>query len=288
MVEKIILNSKEVFITEKHHHNLIPWSIQRKSKNKGVIILSLDDHLDTREPFLHFAFDHTILKYDEQKALTELSKMDYNEIRTIEEGISKLINDEHITTAIHLDIVDKIFIISYTASKDSPLSYEIRSYNNEVQKALMNKLPLPEKPVRPYTYPNAKIYMVENLCSVGCNKKPHDDDCEIPHFNQAIESVMLNDKLDIMSNMNPQIVSNRKFNQKYILDIDLDYFHTCQSIQPTDSTTFYDIIKNSECITITKEEEFVLEWANAYKYDKQLSVKYLLDSLLNHIKIATM
>ncbi|HKI79873.1 MAG TPA: hypothetical protein VKA26_15130 [Ignavibacteriaceae bacterium] len=214
--------------------------------------------------------------------------MNYNDIRTIEEGIHKLKNDEHIKTAIDLDIVGKIFIISYTASEDSPLSYEIRNYNIEVQKALMNKLPLPEKPNRPFTYPNAKIYMVENLCSVGCDKKPHDDDCEIPHFNQAVESVMLDDKLDIISNMTPQIVSNRKFKQKYILDIDLDYFHTCRSIQPTDSTTFYDIIKNSETITISKEEEFVLEWANTYKYDEKLSVEYLMDSLLNHIKIETM
>ncbi|HKI79874.1 MAG TPA: hypothetical protein VKA26_15135 [Ignavibacteriaceae bacterium] len=74
MVEKIIINSKEVFITEKHHHNLIPWSMQRKSNTNGIIVLSLDEHLDTRDPFLHFAFDHTTLKYDEQKAHTELKK----------------------------------------------------------------------------------------------------------------------------------------------------------------------------------------------------------------------
>jgi|WetSurMetagenome_2_1015567.scaffolds.fasta_scaffold17999_2 hypothetical protein len=288
MFEKIVINSKDVFITEKHHHNLIPWALGRQKQKEGLIVLSLDHHLDTRDPFLHFAFEHTSLNYDKQKAAIELNKMDYNKINTIEEGISKLKNDEHITTAIQSGIIDKIFIISYNDSDDWPLSFEMKKYQNEVQKSIVNKLPDPSKPKRPYTYPDSKIYVVENMCSVGCNRRPHNDACLIPHFNQAIESILLNDKLDIIENMNSKIVNNRIFSKKFVLDIDLDYFHTCQSIHPVDSTTFNEIIKNSEFITITKEEEFVAEWINDYKYDEKLSVDYLINNLLDHIKVATM
>lgn len=50
----------------------------------------------------------------------------------------------------------------------------------------------------------------------------------------------------------------------YILDIDLDVFHTVGSIEPKDPASFYRLIRGSLAITIATEAECVDElWLKA-------------------------
>ncbi len=288
MVTEKVINSKKVFISEKHHYNLIPWANIRKNKSHGLNILCLDHHIDNRPAFLHYAFNQVTNEYDKTKADKLLVQMSYNNVSSIEDNIINMKNDEHIDIGIKLDIISKIFIICFMdCSFDSPRAYEIAKYQKDVQYAFNNHLPPPQLPVRPYTYPESNAYTLENICYVGCKRQPHDDDCQIIHFNQAINSILLNQKLDIINEMTPNIVSKQKFIQNFILDIDLDYFHTKKSIFPNNIDTFYGLIHDAESITIAKESEFIEQWSNEYEYDKELTVDFLLESILKHIYLAT-
>ena len=44
-------------------------------------------------------------------------------------------------------------------------------------------------------FPENRILLLPDLCAVGCEKTPHDDDCTFIHSNQAIETINLDDKL---------------------------------------------------------------------------------------------
>lgn len=114
-------------------------------------------------------------------------------------------------------------------------------------------------------------------------KSPHDFECQIPH-NQGIETIFINDKLNIMNQMMPGIIENNEIKADYILDIDLDYFHSSKSIQPQDPNLFYSLIRNSAIITIATEPWYVSQWK---KWDNDISSDFLLEKMLIHIENAT-
>jgi hypothetical protein len=67
----------------------------------------------------------------------------------------------------------------------------------------------------------------------------------------------------------------------YILDIDLDVFHTRRAISPLDSTTFYRLIKNAVAITIATEAACVEDlWLDD---DDVMTSEDLLRELMAHI-----
>lgn len=281
------INNKQIFITEKHHHCLIPWAEYRQIHQSAPFLFSLDHHTDINEPFRRFAFDHSKIKYDEVKAKNELNKMDFNNIDSINSAIKILRNDEHIQTAIEKDIISKASIISYSNVSDSPTSFEEEKYTKEKFSSFENINTDIVKPSRPFTYPKSNIYIPENVCAIGCKRNTHNDDCLIPHFNQCIESIFIDDKLNIMEQMDSRLIANGNMKDKYILDIDLDYFHTTQSINPQNPETFYKLIREAELITIARETEFINEWSEIYEYDPDLTVEYLEKQLIKHIELAT-
>ncbi len=126
--------------------------------------------------------------------------------------------------------------------------------------------------------------LVENLCYIGCPRQSHNDDCTIPHYNQAIESALLMKKLSIMKEMYPSFFTDNFFNVPYIIDIDLDYFHTCKAVLPEDTNAFYELIRGAGLITIATERSFIDEWR---ELDSNLNVEFLLEQLRVHIKAAT-
>ena len=71
--------------------------------------------------------------------------------------------------------------------------------------------------------------------------------------------------------------------QPYILDIDLDAFHSRQAIEPADRTTFYRLIRNAVAITVATEAECVDE----LKFDgEEIDTDFLQARLVEHIKAA--
>jgi hypothetical protein len=65
-------------------------------------------------------------------------------------------------------------------------------------------------------------------------------------------------------------------NQPFILDVDLDYFHTEKSIEPNDPTVFYELIKKAYVITVATEPKFI-------GYEKLRGENITADSLLKRL-----
>lgn len=94
-------------------------------------------------------------------------------------------------------------------------------------------------------------------------------------YDRAIDDSLLEDKFRTFSQMNSIEANESEFNEKYILDIDLDYFHTKKALTPIKYSMFYNLIKNAEIITIAREAWFV-----DYCSTGTLTADYVLESLL--------
>ena len=112
---------------------------------------------------------------------------------------------------------------------------------------------------------------------------PHTDSCSKSHADMSIESSFLEKILSKMNDISDGLVLNNIIQEDYILDIDLDYFMSQKSINPNDTKVFYSLIKNSKAITIAREPKCI---ELCKLRDEKIDDEYLLDILLNHIKIA--
>ena len=287
MKKEFQINDKKVDVYPDHHMVLTSWARFRQRLDSPPFLVSLDHHTDTRPAFLAATFDVNKTRSNEIEMQRMISEIDFTEIGSVAKAVENLRHDEHIDAGIKSRIISKAFVISYDSSSDSPSSYEETEYRKQVQKTMFSRHLRPEPPKRPFTYPEAEIYLVENLCAIGCQRYPHDDDCTIPHYNQALESILLEEKMSIIREMSPGLFTGLDFNTPYILDIDLDYFHTCKSVMPSDNAAFYKLIKGAGLITIATEESFINEWRDEHAFDKDLHVDFLLERLLDHIKVAT-
>jgi hypothetical protein len=129
-----------------------------------------------------------------------------------------------------------------------------------------------------------RIYALPFDCFIGCQAKPHNDDCLVRQSDEIIETRYLNDQLARGSEISRCFGLPNLEAAPYILDIDLDAFHTRRAINPKDTSTFYRLIKNAEAITIATEAECVEEeWLDD---EVQMNSDMLLQELLAHINKA--
>jgi len=143
--------------------------------------------------------------------------------------------------------------------------------------------PVPEQPTRPFTYLPAadNVYVISHDCYIGCEAGTHDDSCEVIRANQIIESRYLDDQLQRGAEISQCIGLAGLEAAPYILDIDLDVFHTRRAISPEDTSTFYRLVKNAVAITIATKAQCVdEEWLDD---DDKMSADELLAKLLAHI-----
>ena len=229
------IRSKDVFIVESHEQVVMPWSIIRRGLNTTPSLITLDHHTDTIMAFHDYVF-HKIQRnefdipddFDEKyKALspTLIKQIVWSDDAAIKKSIGKLDHDEHIDAAIRAGIISLATSINLNSfSSDSLENYIIEVTSN---------------------------------CALGCMKVPHDDDCQIAHYNQVIESEYLESMLAAANNLARAIGVTNVESSPYILDIDLDYFHTDKSINPEHPSTLYRLIRNAEAVTIALEPECV-------------------------------
>lgn len=252
---KVKINNKDICIVEEHHHVLEYWTELREILGDLPIVITLDHHTDTRTAFtVKICEDNNYIFPEdwEQKSYKMVSNVNLRNKNELKNMFTLLRNDEHIDFAIKGDIISECFIIAYRSDIDQ-----------------------------------GKIHPLENTCYIGCNKESHDDDCSIIHWNQAIESILLQHKLSLMNDVKSNLVVNNIITENYILDIDLDYFHTIQSIHPKDTEVFYKLIRNASMITIATEPFYVNEWKNmGHELDDNFNSEYLLNQLLCHIEQA--
>lgn len=260
MHELKIINSMEVYIVQSHHHVLLPWSLVRRRLNTPPILITLDHHADTSRAFRNNIF-HQLAKHpqdipdidDDYPYMSGqlLSQINFNNDAAVNVAIQKLCHDEHIDAALKVGIIDLAAAINLNSSSNAIIK--------------------------------DRIIEVSSGCYLGCPKTYHDDNCETKHASQVLESEYLDDMLIKVNILASSLGVSNVEGLPYILDIDLDYLHSEDSVQPKNTNTFFRLIRGAQAITIATEPECVED----LKIDNsQITADYLLEHLLSLIEEA--
>lgn len=271
IVENLIKGHR-IYIVEKHHHVLLPWAkIKRENREDKLLLISFDHHTDTHEPFLAYC------ENDEEKMHQLVACINYEDDVSIDNAIKNLRNDEHIKAAIESGILYKAFIISHSNEFDDiPESIEeeermqkMKSNDAEYLAAVISgNYGIVSRKSRHYR--EADIYIPPFLPEGVYEYAGEYDDV-------VLEDCFLEEKMDTLVRMCPDIFDkDGQIKYKYILDIDLDYFHTMKSINPKSVEIFSRLVKGATAITIAKESACV----GLVKTDKRVTSKVLLKELL--------
>jgi hypothetical protein len=103
--------------------------------------------------------------------------------------------------------------------------------------------------------PEGRIFHVPHEYDVGCKKDSHDNDCYYDLSCHVLESDYLSQRLSWAQKMANSIRIANIEEPPYILDIDLDFFHTTKALNPDDPSVFYRLIRNSQAVTVAVEAE---------------------------------
>lgn len=258
--QRHVIRGKDIYVVDDHHKALAAWAIVRRSLQSAPNLITIDHHTDTHEAFLSYSHWES---YEERAPDQEtfrlglVAQIDWRHDESIIDAIKHLKHDEHIDAATSSGTIANAFCIQLSDSYGMPATYA---------------------PVA------NRIYALSFECFIGCKAKPHNDDCLIQHSNEIIETRYLDDQLARGTEVSRCIGLPHIETAPYILDIDLDVFHTRKAISPQNPTTFHRLIKNAVAITIATEAECVKdEWLDG---EDQMSAAELLNALLTHIKQA--
>jgi hypothetical protein len=255
--QKINIAGKDVYIVESHHHVLQSWADLRRSLTAAPVLLTLDHHTDTYEPFYRHLYDATSgLTGDAKVAAMDamlpgmIANLRYDDEASVKDAIGKLHNDEHVHTAIQAGIVSRAFVVNLSHSTCS------------------------ERGI---------LYEAGSICAIGCVKPSHDDACTPVHAAQVLESVYLDHELNALNTVAAQDGVPAVEAEPYVLDIDLDYFHSEKAIDPRDPATFYRLVRNAVAVTIATEPEYVEDLRDK---DSKVTGETLLERMKQHIAAA--
>jgi hypothetical protein len=250
-VRSKVIGEKKIYIVENHHEVIIPWSEYASNNEAAPVLLTFDHHIDTRSAF----YRHSCrVAGQEWRSVREqlIANADINELSTIATALERLCNDEHIDFAIQTGIISDAVVFSLMSAgicRD---------------------------------YANSKIYYIDPCCTSRCNKSSHGDECQIDVYDKVIEGEELLFKLNQINKFIPDFFISNRINKKFILDIDLDCFHTKKAINAVDMSVFNYLVNNAEIVTIATEGYYV----ELEKKDNDINENYLLEKLLVHIENA--
>ena len=280
-----IICGKDIYVVDDHHQALAPWSLIRRRLNQAPNLITIDHHTDVHEAFLGHAHLETYEEGGDAWALAKdlVKRIDWQDDQSLLWAIERLRHDEHINAATLSGILNYAFCIQLSDSGGNP-SIERQAYDADRQKRWPQPPTLPP-PSRPMSYevPENHIFVISHDCAIGCTRMPHNDYCVVEHGNMIIEATYLDDQLARGAEMSQCVGIDHLEALPYILDIDLDAFHSQQAIEPVDPLTFYRLIRNAVAITIATEAECVEE----LKFDDEpINANMLLDQVLGHIETA--
>lgn len=251
------IHGKDVYVVDDHHKVLAAWALIRRGLVDAPYLLTIDHHTDTDEAFRSHvclaAYEDSSVE-EEDLAVKLIAAVDWTTDESIAEAISKLKHDEHIHAA--------------TKSGILAVSFSIQLSDQEG-----------------YVEPNEDgVYVVPHKCAMACQKKVYDDECVIHHALEIIETPYLDDQLRRIGEITKSLGLLEIGALPYILDIDLDAFHSMKAAQPDDASTFHQLIRGALAITIATESECVKQvWKDK---DNAPSTDRLLGIVIDHIGAA--
>jgi len=276
---------KDVYVVDDHHHALAPWALIRRNVDLAPNLITIDHHTDTHEAFLGHA--HLKLMYSGgdawELARSLVRRIDFRDDQSLAWAIEHLRHDEHIDAATISGVLKCAFCIQLSDRGGTP-SIEDRAYarDREERWPLPPLVPRPSPPMT-YEMPSNHIFVISHDCAIGCTKMPHDDDCVVEHGSMVIETIYLDDQIARGAEMSRWVGIPHLEAQPYILDIDLDVFHSQKAINPADPKTFYRLIQNAVAITVATEAQCV---ADLKFKGERIDCEMLLDRLMTHIETA--
>lgn len=221
---------KKMYICENHHRVLLPWAWIRQS-HQELNLLTLDHHTDKIDAFCRYLDKH---KDETLDAL--IAGMDFHDDATIEGAIKKLKNDEHIKTAIKCGIIRRAFIISHNGRCDEPPSNEFAELDKAetLAKVTLGWIPWPKD----QSYPDVDLYTVGTAGDLDDENGISDE-----FLKTMLSKIKTMVGFDIMQT-------------EFVLDIDLDYFHSYESLKRSDLTVFRQLLSAATAITIATEPDY--------------------------------
>ena len=250
VTEKVV-RGKKIYIVENHHEVIIPWSEYSSNNETAPVLLTFDHHMDTRSAFYRHSCEVAGLKW-RPVSNQLIANADINDSNTIASSLDKLRNNEHIDFALQTGMISDAVVFSL-------LNVGIcRDYSNN------------------------NIYYIDPCCTSKCKKSSHDYECQIDVYDKVIEGDELLFKLNKINKFIPDFFISNRINKKFILDIDLDCFHTKKAINAVDMSVFNYLVNNAEIVTIATEGYYV----ELEKKDNDINENYLLEKLLVHIEKA--
>lgn len=276
---------KDVYVVDDHHKALAPWALIRRTLDHAPNLITIDHHTDVYEAFLRHAHLQTFSGSGDTWELSRslVKNVDFRSDQSLAWAIEHLCHDEHIDAATMSGVLNYAFCIQLSDNGGNP-SIEKQAFDADRQARWPQPQTLPA-PQRPMTYadPPNRIFVIGHDCAIGCTRMPHNDDCVIEHGNMIIESVYLDDQLARGAEMSRCVGIPHLESHPYILDIDLDAFHSRRAIAPADPSTLYRLINNARAVTVATEAECVDE----LKFDDEpINAEMLLDRLIGHIEAA--
>lgn len=276
-IQKKLIKGHDVYIFEQHHYALFPWSeVKANNISRKMVLFSFDHHTDIHDPFLDYCY------HNKDNVQDLISKVNFNDESSINDAVLKLRNDEHIKTALKMGIFEKAFIISHSNTFDDvPMSVQEQARMEKLKKndpeymmqVINGDYGITSRAER--TYEDSDIYMPPFVSEGICEYGRENDDV-------VLEDSFLIEKMTILSRMCPNIISAEgDINCDYILDIDLDYFHTMKSINPLSKKIFSQLVKDAKAITIAKESACV----ELERSEEAVTSDILLEKLLELFKL---
>ena len=271
--EKLPLPNKPVYVFCDHATALVPWCIISKALASRPILLTLDNHTDIRKAFSHHVCHQHTKKPDEAENLRQshCDEIRYGDLKSLNDAIKNIENDEQIDAAIKAGFLDFALVIHQSCSSKT-VSKEEREFGRKISDLeywlYHPEQEKPDRPTPPFTYdiPENRIFLATPMCSYNLCLESQQLSQSISEFRQMVSSSGL-----------PWIDD-----KPFILDIDLDFFRSKKSIAPSDTAAFYHLLKNAAAITIALEPRYVEQ----LREDQDLDSTYLFEELSKHIEKA--
>lgn len=183
---------------------------------------------------------------------------EYHKEYNIEKMISRFSSNEQIDFAVEAGIINKAFIICKKSTSSEELNGKVFQLNSS---ETCNE--------------DKKIFEISSVCSKRIPLSGHvcNDDCIKTIADQSLED-------DLLSSFLEKFKDHGFTKERFILNLDCDYFTTKKSLYPNRMQEFKELVNRADEITIALETACV----KGLRLDKKINSKYVKNALLEIIK----